>query len=285
LRSAQGSDAGDCDCLSNTARCRQDSRTGSTSNSKILQHPYLMRYSIPSSAGPPVTMALSESSFNLKVQPGSHTGTSDLTYSTFATSAVNSFNTPDTSAISKLCHNCDSAAHQVRHCNQPKKCFNCGEVGHMMKDCRIKAQRSHSKLARHGGWGTRSRKEKYTTQPCEGNIQSIFEEGYQELYETSTSVKVTPDLIDLSSDEEYKPHHGIAPKAASNKQLYSNVIQGRRFTLPDENQPVELAEPTLFDQVTDEQKTEEMVSVTLHRKRKGRNGRGSTYDLTPFLAY
>ena len=105
-----------------------------------------------------------------------------------------------------------------------------------------------------------------------------------------------PDLIDLSSEpsetssEDYDPAKSIAKVAPvpMNKQLYSKVIEG--CSVKTQYDPVvELAEPTLLDQIDEEQVKQEdgdrRIEVTLHRKRKGRKGRSTTYDLTPFLSY
>ena len=106
----------------------------------------------------------------------------------------------------------------------------------------------------------------------------------------------TPNLIDLSSvasentSVDYDPAKFLADFAPLpvNKQLYSLVTQGYSADLPKEI-PVELAEPSVIDRI-DEQPVEEedpgkRISVALVKKRKGRKGRSTTYDLTPFLSY
>ena len=60
----------------------------------------------------------------------------------------------------------------------------------------------------------------------------------------------------------------------------------------DENGTKSFVDNALLDESIDEPgqenaalEQEERVQVTLKRKRKGKKGRSSTYDLTPFLSY
>ena len=103
------------------------------------------------------------------------------------------------------------------------------------------------------------------------------------------------DLIDLDSNasndssDEYNPKKYLSSNTSTinETQLFSKVVQGHSIKLP-EDLPLHLSEPSLIDdddtRIEDEGK-EHTVQVELHRKRKGKKGRSSTYDLTPFLSY
>ena len=207
-----------------------------------------------------------------------------------------------------FCYNCGEDGHLSRYCKAPKKCFKCGGPGHVIKYCKDRLAMAPERGSRVGRDGAQSRK---LGQQKEIKVKSIFDRDYGDTVAAMNETKTceaeaeagekvyavdTPDLIDLSSEpsesssDDYDPakyNAGVAPLHMS-RQLYSKVTEGYSVK-PQYDPVVELAEPSLLDQFDKEQvkreNAEGRVEVTLCRKRKGRKGRSTTYDLTPFLSY
>ena len=187
-----------------------------------------------------------------------------------------------------LCYNCGEEGHIQKFCKAIKKCHFCGKSGHILRDCRSRnigrftvISRQEQRELGNSGWQA----EEY----------SMFD-GMDDVHMKAAAVgcqvagaDYTPDLIDLSSEtsesEEYDPAKSLAKisRIDKSKQLYSLAAQGYTVTQPStEDTFVQPAEPTLIDQVDE---NDNMVTVSVHRKRKGRKRRSATWDLTPFLHY
>ena len=186
-----------------------------------------------------------------------------------------------------LCYNCGEEGHIQKFCKAIKKCHFCGKPGHILRDCRnrnvgrstVISRQEQQKLS-NSGWQPEDYSKfdgmDYVDMKAAPVVYQVAGAGY------------TPNLIDLSSEasefEEYDPAKSLAKisRIDKSKQLYSLAAQGYTVTQPTENTFVQPAEPTLIDQVDED---DNMVTVSVHRKRKGRKGRSATWDLTPFLHY
>ena len=224
------------------------------------------------------------------------------------TAETSSYYTSQTSNLSRmtLCYNCGEDDHLARTCKAPKKCFKCGQPGHSIKYCTTRLAGPPGGGGRSGRGGAQSRKLGHQK---EAKVKSIFDIEYGDMVAAMKEAKTQeagagkkvqavdiPDLIDLSSEpsetssDNYDPTKSTAKVAPlhMSKQLYSKVIEGYSIK-PQYDPVVDLVAPTLLDQIDEEQvkqkDAEGRVEVMLHRKRKGRKGRSTAYDLTPFLSY
>lgn len=235
------------------------------------------------------TVAPTHSSSN-RSRPPSNMGSSYVTSSTFQSSTWAS-KTNITSPFS--CYSCGSRFHTAKHCDQPKpkRCFNCGDTGHFRRDCRVpESGHAIQSSSYEGDAAIPQSWLGHSSTPKSIFERELGEADYAHLVkEYKAKQPEAPDLIGFNSSpsksepstDEYNPAKYNLPRSTrldGYKTLYSGVVQGGPVDCHDL-----YSEENLLDRVDDEQKPD--VTVTLQRKRKGRKGRSSTYDLTPLLSY